>query len=673
MGFNTGLSGLKAATTDLDVIGNNIANGSTIGFKGSRAEFHDLFARSGLGGSSRKAGNGVIVQTIAQQFEQGNVKPTERNLDISINGTGFFITRATDGVFYTRQGIFGVNKDGLIVNNVGAFLQGFAADADGTIVPGVQSDLRVGDQFQDPRLTSDVDIRFNVDSRELVLASRGTSTQANAAIIANAQLNSITNGYTAGSFRLQDVSQVPVTTLATLAVPSAANLSASAIAAELLQLGTNNGVISASGNTRVKVNVATLPLGAAAAAGSSFSINGQAVSLPTVNNITELATAISGLTGVSAAIDAAAPTEIRIFNNSGDDIQVLINNTGVGAGIPVQGATTTSFTNAGAPQSVTDGNTVTVGGELAIQLEENVQIAALATPPPNPSNIFTLPLTYTPFVQNNFAPNDQETYNHATQVQIFDSLGNPHNLTLYYVKEPDNVATPNIADWSLYVQIDGQDVGDPVVANGTATRARFAVQFDREGKLINTTPFVITNWLPVDANGDPINALQPLNVSAGGDVLPLADPPTSSNFVLDISSSTQFGSAFAVDSLTQDGFGVGKLTDLDVSEDGTLFARYTNGQNAVLGQLALANFANAQGLSPVGNTSWVESFDSGQPVVGAPNTGVLGTVEAGSLEEANVDIAEELVNLIIAQRNYQANAKTIQTEDTITQTIINLR
>ncbi|WP_163834086.1 flagellar hook protein FlgE [Spartinivicinus ruber] len=670
MGFNTGLSGLKAATIDLDAIGNNIANGSTIGFKNSRAEFHDLFARS-FGGSASKAGNGVIVQTVAQQFNQGNLKPTERNLDLSINGTGFFITRATDGVNYTRQGIFGVNRDGQIVTNTGDFLQGFIADATGAIVPGVLSDLQVGEQFQDPRLTSNVDISFNVDSRETVLATRGTTSEANGVIIANAQAG-INNGYTAGSFLLQDVSQTPVVTLATLAVPSVANLSAGAIAAEIAQLGDNNGVISASANTRAKVDVTALPLGGAAAAGSSISINGQAVSLPTVNNVNELATAISNLTGISAAIDAAAPNEIRIFNNTGDDLRVAINNTGVGGGIPVQGATTTSFTNAGAAVNVTDGNTVTVGGELSFQLEEDIQVAAPVLPA-TISNVFNLPLTYTPFVENDFNPIDQATYNHATQVQIFDSLGNSHNLTLYFVKEPEMTSTPNASDWSMYVLIDGEDVGDPIVPGGTATRSRFSVQFDREGNLVNTNPIVITNWVPVDGNGDPINALQPVNISAGGDVLPLPEPPTSSNFVIDIASSTQFGSPFAVDSLTQNGFGVGRLTDLDVSQEGILFARYTNGQNSILGQLAMANFVNPQGLTPIGKTAWIESIDSGEPVVGAPGTGVLGSVESGSLEEANVDVAEELVNLIIAQRNYQANAKTIQTEDTITQTIINLR
>ncbi|MBS3805751.1 MAG: flagellar hook-basal body complex protein, partial [Oleiphilaceae bacterium] len=116
-----------------------------------------------------------------------------------------------------------------------------------------------------------------------------------------------------------------------------------------------------------------------------------------------------------------------------------------------------------------------------------------------------------------------------------------------------------------------------------------------------------------------------------------------------------------------------RLSGLDVSDTGVLFARYTNGQSTTLGQVALASFNNTDGLAPVGETSWVETFESGQAVVGKPDTGTLGSIKASSVEESNVDLSTELVNLIIAQRNFQANAKTIETSDSITQTIINLR
>ncbi len=108
-------------------------------------------------------------------------------------------------------------------------------------------------------------------------------------------------------------------------------------------------------------------------------------------------------------------------------------------------------------------------------------------------------------------------------------------------------------------------------------------------------------------------------------------------------------------------------------DPGSENARYTNGQSQTLGQVALASFNNTSGLSPVGDTSWVETFDSGQPIIGKPGSGTLGDIKASSVEESNVDLSAELVNLIIAQRNYQANAKTIETANSVTQTIINLR
>ena len=125
--------------------------------------------------------------------------------------------------------------------------------------------------------------------------------------------------------------------------------------------------------------------------------------------------------------------------------------------------------------------------------------------------------------------------------------------------------------------------------------------------------------------------------------------------------------------MTQDGFTTGELAGLEIDQSGMLVARYTNGQTKVQGQVVLATFANQQGLTPLGNTAWSQSFASGEPVVGAPATGTLGGIQSGALEASNVDISEQLIQLIVAQRNYQANAKTIQTEDAVTQTIINLR
>jgi flagellar hook protein FlgE len=235
-----------------------------------------------------------------------------------------------------------------------------------------------------------------------------------------------------------------------------------------------------------------------------------------------------------------------------------------------------------------------------------------------------------------FSPTDPTSYNWSTAATIYDSLGNPHVLTTYYVK---NTPTPTGTDWDVYSTLDG----------GTAFNSLGTLSFNTGGALIAPSPASLSDTWP-----------------APGGAAPLV-------FNLNLAGSTQFGAEFSVNSLTQNGYAPGRLSGINIDDTGVIFARYTNGQALTLGQVALANFANPQGLSPIGNTQWAESFDSGQPVIGAPQTASLGSIQSGALEDSNVDLSEQLVNLIIAQRNFQANAKTIETSDAVTQAIINLR
>ena len=152
----------------------------------------------------------------------------------------------------------------------------------------------------------------------------------------------------------------------------------------------------------------------------------------------------------------------------------------------------------------------------------------------------------------------------------------------------------------------------------------------------------------------------------GGAVSPLA-------FTLDYTGSTQFGTKSGVNQLTQDGYTSGRLSSYSVSDDGIILGRYSNGQTKALAQVALANFTSPEGLAPLGNNVWAESSKSGPPLVGAPGTASLGALQSGTIEESNVDLTAELVNMITAQRNYQANAQTIKTQDALMQTLVNLR
>jgi flagellar hook protein FlgE len=182
---------------------------------------------------------------------------------------------------------------------------------------------------------------------------------------------------------------------------------------------------------------------------------------------------------------------------------------------------------------------------------------------------------------------------------------------------------------------------------------------------------LISNWTPLDADGNPNGAEGALPELAGGS-LPIADPPTSSNFEIRLGDSTQFGTSFAFNNVDQNGYASGELSGLEISEEGIVSAKFTNDQSQTLGQIALANFANVQGLKPVGDTSWVETQSSGEPAIAAPMSGSLGAITSSALEDSNVDLSEQLVQMLIAQRNFQANARTISSADEIMQTIINL-
>ncbi|MEY6431890.1 flagellar hook protein FlgE [Thioalkalicoccus limnaeus] len=239
----------------------------------------------------------------------------------------------------------------------------------------------------------------------------------------------------------------------------------------------------------------------------------------------------------------------------------------------------------------------------------------------------------------NAGPPSPDTYNSATSLTVYDSLGNPHTLSLYFVRGEGN-------QWEVHALIGGVTVGGSPA--GTLT-------FDEQGVLDpESAEFELAGWQPLNGAGEP-------NGAAGKDM------------TFSLGDSTQFASPFTIQGLQQDGYATGEFSRIAIDDTGHIVSYFTNGRSQVVGQVALYNFANPQGLQPVGDSAWVETPESGVALVGAPGVGGLGRLESGALEESNVDLTEELVNLIQAQRNYQANAKTIQTADTITQTILNMR
>jgi flagellar hook protein FlgE len=404
MPFRTALSGLNAASADLRATGNNIANSGTVGFKESRAEFADVFALS-QGGISRTAiGTGTKLAAVTQQFGQGNIDFTGNNLDLALNGDGFFVLSDSGSRVYSRAGAFQVNRDGFVVNAQGQRLQVYPRQDE------------IGNQFNTGLLSD-------------------------------------------------------------------------------LQLSTSEAPPNATTEVEARVN---LPAG----------------------------------------------------------------------------------------------------------------VDPIAIP---------------------FDIDDPASFNNATSVTVYDSLGQSHTATVYF----RNTAP---LQWESYLAIDGNPVGGAQ-----------PLQFNPDGTILApAAPF-------------PFAAYDPGN---GADLL---------NIEFDLSAATQYGGAFNVTSLRQDGFATGRLSGIDIDPTGVVFARFTNGQAQSLGKVALANFANPQGLQQLGDNTWGETFGAGDVILGEADTGNFGLIQSGGLEASNVDIAQQLVNLITAQRNFQANAQVISTADTVTQTIINIR
>ncbi|MES2626059.1 MAG: flagellar hook protein FlgE [Pseudomonadota bacterium] len=421
MSFDTAVSGIKASSVSLGIIGNNIANSGTTGFKTSRGEFADVFTASLLGASGNSAGKGVAVVGVNQSFTQGNISYTDNVLDMAINGSGFFVLSDNGTNVYSRAGNFQVDRNGNVVNSSGNKLMVFNTTDTGAVT-GEMGELKINTSLIQPKTTSQIDLLANLDSRQVA----------------------------------------------------------------------------------------------------------PAVAWPT--------------TGFDAFAD----------------------------------------------------------------------------PPTAP---------------------DPDMFNASTSVTIYDSLGNSHVQSMYFVKSDQNT-------WDVHTLIDGVSVSGPD-----------EVLFDTSGKIDESSlplEVSIADWVPLDKNGDPNGAAE-------------------QSLTLDFSNLSQFGNEFSVNNIAQDGYTTGQLRGVEVGDGGIVFARFTNGQSRALGQIALANFSNTAGLQPLGSTAWAETFASGQPAISGPGSGGLGAVQSGALEDSNVEVTQQLVDMIVAQRNFQANAKVIQTEDTITQTVINLR
>ncbi|MBH3340346.1 flagellar basal body protein FlgE [Pseudomonas mendocina] len=299
-----------------------------------------------------------------------------------------------------------------------------------------------------------------------------------------------------------------------------------------------------------------------------------------------------------------------------------------------------SYTRAGVFGADKDNNIVNAAGQTLqgypVDAAGNLQVGAMGDLQLQNANLPARATDSLAFVMNldsnqtvpataPFDPADVNTYNSTYTTKVFDSQGKEHTLTQYFVKTGDN-------SWEAHYYAGGAAVGAP-------------------------------QTLTFGTNGTLTAPAGPVNV---GFALPGVDPMA---IAIDYSNSSQYGSDFVVTTNRASGYAAGEQTGLSVEKDGMVYANYSNGQRMLQGQVALATFANAGGLKNISGTAWVETADSGAALIGVPGVGPFGALVAGSLENSNVDLTQQLVGLMEGQRNYQANTKVLTTNKELTQVL----
>lgn len=643
MAFRVAISGLKAASGELDVIGNNIANSNTTGFKKSRAEFVDVFAVSRVGGTSNTPGSGVRLSAIKQQFSQGNVAFTDNNLDMAINGNGFFILDDNGSQVYSRNGAFGVDRNGFLANSEGQNLIAFGADSSGNIT-GAAGPIQVTSSNIAPQASTSMTFDLNLDAAQgapsvstFNVNNPNSFNHATSTTI----FDSLGNSHLASMYYVKTEIPAIATTLAPGAYTAAVSDGSNAVQ--------NDSAISGAHTTSVSGGAGeTYSLTVDGVTAFTFTSTGAAQNVTAANIDTAIATNLPSLNAVGISVSGTAAAGNLVFSRvDGASFDVVVANSMSGTAGGFAGADHATGTN-----TINNGATAVAVTDTAFTMSvDGTQFFSEAAAVGGTVTAAELDAAMTSFVSASGGAYSSTGSFAAGNLVLSKADGTDVSITIDSnfsgtagafggsLSSTNGTTAQPTNTWNAYTYVDGTQVGGP-----------------------NTLSFSTTGALSVPAGG--IVNISSFTPSGGGAAMTLAQ---------DYSATTQFGSAFSVNALSQDGFTTGRLSGLDIDGEGIIFARFTNGQSSVQGQIALADFPNAQGLQPVSDTSWGETFSSGAVTVSAPGTASLGLIQAGALEQSNVDLSEELVNMIIAQRTFQANAEVISTSDTITQSIINLR
>lgn len=696
MSLNIALTGINAANTDLGVISDNIANANTTGFKKARAEFGDLVDSM----SAQGGGLGVRLQRITQTFQQGSIETTGNTFDMAVVGDGFFQVKSGAEVFYTRAGSFRSDTQGYIVNNLLQNVQGYTV------------------QVSEPTASSEVALGLTLDENGLINDPAVTPFDANDPLTYN-HATAITvydsKGFT-HTLRSYFLKTLDDGTDTTWQIYHKVDNNPEIIDGQTVSFLNATGEISAN-PTFLSITGVDLGTGADTMTldlnyndlkqGSVFSIIGLTVNgslrsrevtsivdnlridsstmQPRTTGKVDLGVNLNasekapmptatveytvslggGSTVIASPFDPTDPTTYHHVNSQqvydslgvNHTLQTYFTKTAVNGwevnytldnanqktggtitfdaltGAPDLSAVTTPITFATAELG-SGATTLSLAPDfskvqqLTGTISETASITA-TSPSANPSVIDAT---------------DARNYDYSTALSIYDSIGIDHTLNLYFRKVADNT-------WSVYRQFTGVES----IAQRIGT-----ITFDSRGlpvKAIDETGYT-----------DPDESLM-LRMSS----ISFGNGAGRQNIELNFGDTTQFDSESITNSLVQDGYTMGQFSGVEADESGNIIARYSNGETQIMGQAILARFANTQGLKRQGDNNWIATRESGPAVIGKPGDGSLGKIVVGALEGSNVELTKELVDMISAQRNFQANAQVINTTGTLYQAILNVR
>jgi flagellar hook protein FlgE len=626
--FYSGISGLSTNGNAMSVIGNNIANTNTIGFKSSRSVFSDLLSSSisGSGGESQ-VGRGVGLSVVDNIFSQGTFESTESNTDLAIEGSGFFMLREPTGqeIQYSRAGAFRFDDEGYLINPEGYFVQGYLLDSYGTPVGDI-IDIQVATAssgYTPANPTSEVTLSTNLNSKSPYITANaipGSSSGTGQTItgVATARANPSTTLVIEGA-------AITVAGGGTDQQGSAQNIAAGINAAPI---GVTATVVPPLANLGIVSLLADQTLAAGDLTINGVPVTGFLNSATVTQDLETLINQVAATTGVTAN---ASSGSLLLTADDGENIQV--ETTGLFAE-PLLGG---FVLNGGVPaaQTTFGGVDISKQGELDIS-------AGLAGGAVTGVAIAASAAGSDPYFD---VDNPTDTSNYAVSIRIFDSFGDTHLLTNYFVKRDPDIY-PN--QWDIYTLVDDGELSGGIPGNNVLVGSQTMV-FDTTGALaapvnLVTNPAAL-NW----ANG--------------------SDQTQQVTFSM---ATTQYASDFVVNSQSQDGFSAGTLIGLDIDSEGIIYGKYSNGEPRALAQLALATFNNRNGLTKKGANMFAETSFSGPAVIGTVGSGV-GKLFTNSLEQSNVDLAQEFVKMITVQRGFQANSRIITTTDEMMNELLNLK